>query len=269
MEPIPLLPIFLIGLLGGVHCVGMCGGIVSAFSIATPGRRPFPVAVTTEPTAAAGHPASPSRPSALVAAAADSGTRVLAFNAGRIASYALAGAIAGLLGSVPALINLAMVQTVAYWLANAMLVALGLTLMNAWHGLTRIEQAGQFLWRRLQPGMRRLLPVEHAWQALALGGLWGWVPCGMVYSVLMTALLTGSAAQGALVMLAFGLGTLPLLFSIGLAGTSMQALLQRPRVRFAAGALVLAFGVLGLVRVGTGLSYGWLDAVCITPGHVR
>ena len=70
-------------------------------------------------------------------------------------------------------------------------------------------------------------------------------------------------------LLAFGLGTLPLLFSIGIAGTSMQGFLQRPRVRIAAGALVLAFGVLGLVRVGTGLSYGWLDSVCITPGHVR
>ena len=263
MESIALLPVFLIGLLGGVHCVGMCGGIVSAFSIATPGRRPFPVAVTA---ATAG---SPIRPATFLAAAADSGTRVLAFNAGRIGSYAIAGALAGLLGSVPALINLAAVQTAAYWLANAMLVALGLTLMNAWHGLARIEQAGQVIWRRVQPAIRRLLPVQHAWQALALGGLWGWVPCGMVYSVLMTALLTGSAAQGALVMLAFGLGTLPLLFSIGIAGTSMQAFLQRPRVRIAAGALVLAFGVLGLVRVGTGLSYGWLDSVCITPGHVR
>ncbi len=85
MEAIALLPIFLIGLLGGVHCVGMCGGIVSAFSIATPGRRPFPVAVTTEPTADAGHTATSGRPAAL-AAAADSGLRVLAFNAGRIAS---------------------------------------------------------------------------------------------------------------------------------------------------------------------------------------
>ena len=263
MESIALLPVFLIGLLGGVHCVGMCGGIVSAFSIATPGRRPFPVAVTA---ATAG---SPTRPATFLAAAADSGTRVLAFNAGRIGSYAIAGALAGLLGSVPALINLAAVQTAAYWLANAMLVALGLTLMNAWHGLARIEQAGQVIWRRVQPAIRRLLPVQHAWQALALGGLWGWVPCGMVYSVLMTALLTGSAAQGALVMLAFGLGTLPLLFSIGIAGTSMQAFLLRPRVRIAAGVLVLAFGVLGLVRVGTGLSYGWLDSVCITPGHVR
>ncbi len=252
MDSIALLPIFLIGLLGGVHCVGMCGGIVSAFAIATPERRPFPVAVTSA-----------------TAAAIDSGTRVLAFNAGRIASYALAGALAGLLGSVPALINLSAMQTAAYWLANMMLVALGLTLMNAWHGLVRIEQAGRVIWRRVQPAIRRLLPVRHVWQALALGGLWGWVPCGMVYSVLMTALLTGSAAQGALVMLAFGFGTLPLLFSLGVAGTSMQAWLQRPRVRLAAGALVLAFGVLGLVRVVTGLSYGWLDSVCITPGHLR
>ncbi len=266
MESIALLPIFVIGLLGGVHCVGMCGGIVSAFSIATPGRRPFPVAVTAAP---ANPPAGSASSPGFLAAAADSGMRVLAFNAGRIGSYAIAGTLAGLLGSVPALINVAAVQTAAYWLANAMLVALGLTLMNAWHGLARVEQAGQLVWRRVQPAIRHFLPVQHAWQALALGSLWGWVPCGMVYSVLMTALLTGSAAQGALVMLAFGLGTLPLLFSIGVAGTAMQSFLQRPRVRLAAGALVLAFGVLGLVRVGTGLSYGWLDSVCITPGHVR
>ncbi len=250
MTSISLLPIFLIGLLGGVHCVGMCGGIVSAFAIATP-RRAFPVPVTAT--------------GSLPAAVADSGARVLAFNAGRIGSYALAGAFAGLVGSVPALINLAAVQTAAYWLANVMLVLLGLTLMNAWHGLARIEAVGRVAWRRVQPLMRRLLPVQNPLQALALGALWGWVPCGMVYSVLMTALLTGSAAQGALVMLAFGLGTLPLLFTMGMAGTSLQALLQKPAVRVAAGLLVLAFGVLGLVRVGTGLSHGWLDAVCITP----
>ncbi len=250
MTTISLLPIFLIGLLGGVHCVGMCGGIVGAFAVATP-RRHFPVPVTT----------AASVPSAL----ADSGTRVLAFNAGRIGSYAIAGALAGLLGSVPALIHLAAVQTVAYWLANLMLVLLGLTLMQAWHGLARIEAVGRVLWRRVQPLMRRLLPVQSPAQALALGALWGWVPCGMVYSVLMTALLTGSATHGALVMLAFGLGTLPLLFTLGMAGTSVQAFLQRRAVRTAAGALVLAFGLLGLVRVSTGLSHGWLDAVCITP----
>ncbi len=250
MTSISLLPIFLIGLLGGVHCVGMCGGLVGAFAVATP-RRPFPLAV--------------SGPGSLPSAIADSGARVLAFNAGRIGSYAFAGALAGLLGSIPALINLAAVQTAAYWLANVMLVLLGLTLMNAWHGLARIEAIGRVAWRRVQPLMRRLLPVQSPLQALALGTLWGWVPCGMVYSVLMTSLLTGSAAHGALVMLAFGLGTLPLLFTMGIAGTSLQPFLQKRALRRAAGVLVLGFGLLGLVRVSTGLSHGWLDAVCITP----
>lgn len=255
MSSIALLPIVVIGLLGGVHCIGMCGGIVSAFAVSAPGRHPFPVAVTSA--------------GSLFAAAADSGARVLAFNAGRIGSYAAAGAFAGLVGSVPALINLASVQTAAYWLANLMLVALGLTLMNVWHGLVRLEAVGQLVWRRVQPLMRHLLPVRSPWQACALGALWGWVPCGMVYSVLMTALLTGSAVQGALVMLAFGLGTLPLLFFMGIAGTSLRPWLQRRAVRRVAGLIVLAFGLLGLLRAGTGLSYGWLDAVCITPAVAR
>lgn len=255
MNSIALLPIFLIGLLGGVHCVGMCGGIVSAFSLSAPSRRAFPVPVTAS--------------GSLLDSAADSGARVFAFNAGRIASYALAGAFAGLVGSVPAMINLASVQTAAYWLANLMLVALGLTLMGVWHGLSQIEALGQFAWRRLQPLMRRLLPVRHPGQAFVLGALWGWVPCAMVYSVLMTALLSGSPSRGALVMLAFGLGTLPLLFSMGIAGSSLRPWMQRPAVRRTAGLVVLSFGLLGLVRIGTGLSHGWLDAVCITPAVAR
>ena len=240
----------MVGLLGGVHCVGMCGGIVSAFALATP-RRPFPVAVTTS--------------GGLSAAIADSGTRVLAFNAGRLGSYAMAGALAGLIGSVPAMIHIASLQTAAYWLANLMLVALGFTLMNVWHGLSRVEAVGHIVWRRVQPMMRKLLPVQHPLQAFALGGLWGWVPCGMVYSVLMTALLTSSAWQGALVMLAFGLGTLPLLLTMGVVGTSVQPWLQKRAVRFVAGLLVLAFGFLGLLRVGMGLPHGWLDSLCISP----
>ncbi len=252
MTSLALLPIFLIGLFGGVHCVGMCGGIVSAFSVATPKRRPFPLPVTTS-----GH---------FLSAAADGSLRVIAFNAGRIASYMVAGALAAsLAGSLRTLTQIASFQTAGYWLANLMLIALGASLMNVWHGLTRLEAIGQILWRRIQPLMKNLLPVESIWQAAALGGLWGWVPCGMVYSVLMTALLTGSPVQGALVMGAFGLGTLPLLLSMGMLGTTLQPLLRKPAVRVVAGTLVLSFGVLGLVRVATGMSHGWLDAVCISP----
>ena len=190
----------------------------------------------------------------------------MAFNAGRISSYMIAGALAAsLAGSLRTLTQIASLQTAGYWAANLMLIALGASLMNLWHGLSRLEAVGQLLWRRLQPLMKHLLPVTTLWQAAALGGLWGWVPCGMVYSVLMTAMLTGSATQGALVMGAFGLGTLPLLVSMGLLGTTLQPLLRKPFVRVLAGSLVLAFGVLGLVRVATGMSHGWLDAVCISP----
>lgn len=249
MTLLSLLPIFLVGLVGGVHCVGMCGGIVGAFAVATP-RRSIPIRVSD----------AEARPTALL----DAAPRVLLFNLGRIGSYMVAGALAALLGSVPLMINLVAAQTVMYWLANLMLVALGLSLMNVWHGMARIESLGQWVWRRVQPWLRTLLPVQRNTQAFALGGLWGWVPCGMVYSVLMTALLGGSVLRGALIMLAFGLGTLPLLFSMGMAGRSIRPWLQDIKVRRLAGLLVLGFGLAGLVRVGFGLSNVWLDSLCIT-----
>ncbi|HZW21167.1 sulfite exporter TauE/SafE family protein [Noviherbaspirillum sp.] len=243
----------MIGLLGGVHCVGMCGGIVGAFSVVTP-RRPFPVPVTN----GAGAIAAP--------AVFEGAGRVLAYNAGRLASYAIAGAIAGGVAQAARTFSfISSLQVGGYWLANLMLVALGLYLMDVWRGLARLESAGQFVWRRVQPLVKRLLPVDSIGKAFALGGLWGWVPCGMVYSVLMTAMLSGTAASGSLVMLAFGAGTLPVLLTMGMLGTRLQAWTRRRGVRVAAGTLVLAFGLLGLARATSGVSLGWLDALCLTP----
>jgi uncharacterized protein len=255
-----LVPVFLIGVVGSVHCIGMCGGIVSALSAASPARPRFPVPVVVQG----------------VRAAADAGTgnlgraegmlRVASYNIGRIGSYAIAGALAGgLAQGARTFASLSSLQLAGYWMANLMLVALGLYLMDAWRGLSHLESAGQLLWRRIQPLMKPLLPMDSAAKALALGGLWGWIPCGMVYSVLLTAMMTGSAASGAAVMIAFGLGTLPMLVGLGLLGTRLRALAQRRAIRVACGALVLAFGVLGLVRAANGLSLGWLDAVCVTP----
>ncbi len=247
-----LLPIFLLGLLGAVHCVGMCGGIVAAFSSAAPAR-PFPVKVATMAIA----------PPLVL----DSVLRVGAYNLGRIASYAVAGALAGgMLGGVQAALDLASLRLAMYWLANGMLLALGLYLMDAWRGLAVLEKAGRHLWRHIQPAMRHLVPVDHPLKALALGALWGWVPCGMVYSVLTTAMLSGSAASGALVMLAFGLGTLPALMAMGLAGEKLRALVRHPQVRQVAGAVVAGFGLLGMWRAASGMHGGWLDLLCVTPG---
>ncbi|MFP5393527.1 MAG: sulfite exporter TauE/SafE family protein [Gammaproteobacteria bacterium] len=238
-----LLPVFLVGLAGSVHCVGMCGGIVSAFS-AAPASRPFPVAVVTAPAARA----------------ADSLARVVSYNAGRIASYAVAGAIAG--GAARVLADLAQVQMVLFWMANVMLASLGLYLMDAWRGLARLEALGKHLWRHVQPLTGRLMPLDHPFKLFALGGVWGWLPCGMVYSVLATAMLSGSALDGALVMASFGLGTLPMLVAVGLAGAQVRAAFQRPLVRRAAGATVLAFALLALARAAGG-QLAWVDVLCV------
>ena len=260
MTGLSLLPIFLIGLAGSVHCIGMCGGIVGALSLASmppaaAPARPFPVAVVQRPP---------------VPAALDSTQRVLAYNAGRIASYALAGAIAGgFAGGLRTLSGITALQTGGYWLANLMLVALGLWLMDAWRGLARVEAAGGLLWARLQPLTRRLLPIDRPVKMLAAGALWGWLPCGMVYSMLMTALLTQSAAAGATVMLVFGLGTLPMLLVLGLAGQRLRTTLQKKAVRVGSGLMVLAFGLLGLARLGFGLPPSWIDVLCLTPGALH
>ncbi|MES2261257.1 MAG: sulfite exporter TauE/SafE family protein [Pseudomonadota bacterium] len=248
-----LLPPFLVGLAGSMHCVGMCGGIVGAMSAASPAPVP--------PPARAMASVIPIRP--LVARV--SALRVLAYNGGRVGSYMTAGALAGgLAAGAVRLTQLASLQLVFYWIANLMLVALGLYLMDAWRGLLRLEAAGQHAWRRLMPLLKWLLPMDSAAKALALGALWGWLPCGMVYSVLMTALMSGSAFSGALVMLAFGLGTMPMLFGLGMAGAGLRRYAQGPGVRLACGLLVLGFGMLGLARASLGVSLGWLDALCLT-----
>lgn len=254
MTGLNLIPVFMIGLLGAVHCVGMCGGIVSAFSVAPGMRRVIPVRVD--------------RTARTRAVAQDDALRVLAYNVGRISSYAIAGAVAGgVAGSMRTLSSLSSLQVGGYWFANLMLVALGLYLMDAWRGLAWLEVAGQVLWRRLQPLMKHLLPVDTPAKAVALGALWGWVPCGMVYSVLVTAMFTGSAASGAAVMIAFGLGTMPALLMMGMLGTRLQAWTRQRRVRLASGLIVLGFGLLGLVRAANGMAPGWLDAFCITPAQ--
>jgi sulfite exporter TauE/SafE len=260
MNGFELLPIFIIGLLGSVHCVGMCGGIVGAFSLAAaPRTMPqlasgnFPVRVATLVESV--------RPRAL--------SNALAYNGGRIASYAGAGAIAGgLAQGAHALTGISMLQSGTHWLAwmaNLVLVAIGLYLTGAWHGLAQLERVGATLWRRMQPLTRYLLPVDSLPKTVALGALWGWLPCGMVYSVLLTAMLSGSALSGALVMAVFGLGTLPALLIIGVFGARLQSWTRHRAVRVGSGLLILVFGLLGLLRAVDGLPAGWLDAICITP----
>ena len=254
MTSLSLLPIFLIGLLGSVHCVGMCGGIVSAFSVGSRTGKKFPVAVVAH------------NPPARQSGRMQRTIGLVAYNSGRIGSYAVAGAlVGGAARGARALAGVSQLQMGGYWLANLMLVALGLYLMGAWRGLARLERVGQLLWQHLQPLTKRLLPLDTPIKMFAVGGLWGWLPCGMVYSVLLTAMLTGSASAGATVMLIFGLGTLPMLLTMGLLGGALRGWIQRPAVRISAGMIVLGFGLLGLLRATHGTPDSWLDAVCLSP----
>ena len=209
---------FLIGLLGGVHCIGMCGGIVGALTVQAPRRR-------------------------------QAWDLHLAYSAGRIASYACAGAIMGMIGGAGLIFNQVLpVQLLLYVLANLVLISLGLYLAGLGNQLVRLEALGAGLWRRVQPYSANILPADNAGKAFLLGALWGWLPCGLVYSLLASAMLSGAAGSGAAVMLAFGLGTLPNLLLAGILFERLRGFAVDRRVRLAAGAMVAGFGVAGLAR---------------------
>jgi hypothetical protein len=231
MSDFSVVAVFIVGLLGGVHCLGMCGSIVGIFTSQVPAHLPrWPF-----------H---------------------LAYSAGRIASYTAAGALVGAVGHAGLLMrDAAPVQHLLFGLSSLMLVALGLYLAGVWGAVRQLEKMGGGLWRHLQPYTTRLLPVNTVPRALGLGALWGWLPCGLVYSVLLTALASSSVTRGALIMLAFGLGTLPNLVAIGLFWDTIKSWVQSPRVRLTAGLLVASFGVYGLFKVGYTLYVnGWTGA---------
>ena len=214
-----LLAAFLVGLLGGGHCAGMCGGIVGAVSMTLPGDRPrMPF--------------------------------LLSYNFGRISSYALAGVIAGALGSSSLFLEHVLpIEKILYALASLMLILLGLYLAGIWRVLTMLEMLGAKLWQRIQPLSRSLLPVRSVSQSFLLGTLWGWLPCGLVYSVLVAAVASASPLQGGLLMAAFGLGTLPTLLAMGMAAVQLKQVLQNLWFRRASGLLIAGFGVAGLVNL--------------------
>jgi hypothetical protein len=132
--------------------------------------------------------------------------------------------------------------------AGITLVLLALFLAG-WSPLVRVmEAAGATLWRRLQPCTRRFLPANTIPRALGLGALWGWLPCGMVYAVLLTAASTGDARDGALVMAAFGLGTLPNLLAVAVFAHRLQRYTGISGVRIAGALAVAALGVYALAH---------------------
>ena len=207
----------LAGLLGGVHCAAMCGGIATAFPAMrrTVGNRSASLRAALEP------------------------------NLGRVAGYTLAGAIAGALGH--GIVTLAQLPALSLALRAAVgvvLIVAALRLLDLKGRLAFLAAPGAAGYRLLQPLQRRLLPADSGAKRFAAGIVWGWLPCGLSATLLAAAWLQAQALQGALTMFAFGLGTLPLMVSLTWSGARLGQWLRRGPWRIAAGLFVLASGLL-------------------------
>jgi sulfite exporter TauE/SafE len=226
MNPEPLLAAFLVGVLGGTHCFGMCGGIVGVLSSG------LSLELQTSRWR-------------LVAAQ-------LAYNSGRISSYVFAGVLLGLFGQQLGEANLLPDFPVGKVIAAVFMILFGIYLAGWWHSLLWLERAGAHLWKYIEPLGRRYIPVRSVGQAFLLGLVWGWLPCGMVYAVLALALTSGSGSAGGTLMLVFGLGTLPALLTMGLAVNTLGRWIREPRVRLLAGVVVMVMGVFMLLANPSG-----------------
>ena len=208
--------LFLLGFFGGTHCVGMCGGLSSAFALQLPPHL-------------------------------NRLGLIVLLNLGRISSYVLIGLIVGLVGQIGiSLDDTRWLQNGLYIAANVLLLLLGLYLAGLSTAATQIERIGRPIWKRLDPILNRLLPIKSVPACFGVGMLWGWLPCGLVYSASLYALGSGNAVQGGLYMLAFALGTLPNLLAMGIFAAQLKTLLQRRAIRLCAGLLVAGWAVFRL-----------------------
>ncbi|WP_026374932.1 sulfite exporter TauE/SafE family protein [Aestuariibacter salexigens] len=218
MNELQWLSALMIGVAGSVHCVGMCGGIVTAFSTATPkGTNPLPY--------------------------------MLAYNIGRITSYAMAGALTGAVGAMVGQ-HAGQGVVVLNLISGVFLVLLATYIGQWWMALSRLEHAGQHIWKRLAPLSRRFLPFRSPLHAVPYGMIWGWLPCGLVYSALTWSLASGSITRGAMTMFWFGLGTLPALLLTGALSHQFRSLVQKTIFRQAiALVLIISGGVIVIKAV--------------------
>ncbi len=214
-ELLPLLSAALLaGLVGSAHCLGMCAGISGLFAI-----------------------------NAEVASMRASIPTALVYNAGRVITYAVLGVIVAAFGSVvvKASPNLAIGVRM---LSGIIIILVGLKVAFDLRLLNFVERMGGTLWARIAPAATKLVPVTSLPKALGLGLVWGWLPCGLVYSVLLIAATSASPMGGAATMVAFGLGTMPAMVLSGLGAARLSAIMQRRGTRIGLGFLIVAMGLL-------------------------
>ena len=216
---------FLVGLLGGVHCVGMCGGIVGALCLGLEKN-------TLQNKMRSALPF------------------LLSYNLGRLSSYTFAGILMGSIGWLGShLLDIYALQKILEIIAAVFMLALGLYIAGWWKVLANVEQfGGKLIWKRLEPLGKRFMPVRTYQHAFLLGVVWGWLPCGLVYSVIIWTISTQSPVEGGLLMLSFGLGTLPNLLLMGVFASTLNKFIQQAWVKQIAGLMIMAFAVVMFYR---------------------
>lgn len=216
---------FFMGLIGSTHCIGMCGGIVSTLNagLAT-SRKHRPLTIS------------------------------LAYNIGRITSYSIIGLLIGLFSS-QLMNSLPDPHAVSMKIGGVFFVLLGLYITQWLNGFKYFELAGGKLFRYIEPLGRKYLPPQKISDALLLGLVWGWLPCGLVYSALALAITQTDASFSMLTMAVFGLGTLPTLLLIGHFASQVRFWLQQPLLRQILGVLMIVYGLSLLLGTNTFMSH--------------
>jgi len=224
---IDLLSAFIIGLLSAGHCLAMCGGITSMLTSA----------ISQDPllknNLLQNNVPKEKTQSKLVI--------ILCYNIGRIGSYAILGAIVGFTGSIAAK-SIGLPLAGLRIIAGIFLVLLGLYLGQWLMILSRVESIGKKLWQYISPLSKKVIPVNSPLKALSLGAIWGWLPCGLVYSTLTWSLASGDPQTGAFIMASFGLGTLPALLTMSFGLLSIKNFLKNNTVRKSIAIIIIFYG---------------------------
>ncbi len=229
-----LLSAFIIGLLGSGHCIAMCGGITTMLTSALPSSNKY-----QEQQISVNNQNIPIKHTSKA-------ILVFCYNLGRISSYTLIGAIVGFTGSIAAK-NIGMPLAGLRMFSAVFMIFLGLYLGQWLMWLNRIEALGKYLWQHISPLASKAIPVNSPIKALTLGAVWGWLPCGLVYSTLTWALASGNILTGASIMFFFGLGTLPALLTISMGFSSIKSNLAKPALRKTMALVLISFGIYSFI----------------------
>ena len=225
---------FIIGVLGSGHCIAMCGGITTMLTSALPPTNKYDkqqISINNQAEKTVFN---------------NKTSLVILYNFGRITSYAFIGAIVGFTGSIAAK-NIGLPLTGLRLFSATFMILLGLYLGQWLLWLNRIEALGKHLWRFISPLASKAIPVDSPLKALTLGAVWGWLPCGLVYSTLTWALASGDMFTGASIMACFGLGTLPALLTLSIGLNSLKSSLTSPILRKTMALMLISFGIYSFI----------------------